>query len=135
MKPALPGFVSGIASVFVFLPFFTVWAYRPFVSTDAAVTDPKSIEIDFGYFGLERQRGENTFVTPKLALNYGLFRDVELVGEFALEKAAQGKARLEDPAVSLKAIIKEGVLQEKNGVSLAVEAGPLLPSTKPEIWS
>jgi hypothetical protein len=29
----------------------------------------------------------------------------------------------------LKAVLKEGVLQEKGGVSFAVEAGPLLPST------
>jgi hypothetical protein len=32
----------------------------------------------------------------------------------------------------LKGILKEGVLQEKNGVSFAVEVGPLLPSTSKE---
>jgi hypothetical protein len=32
----------------------------------------------------------------------------------------------------LKAVLKEGVLQEKDGVSFAVEAGPLLPSTNKE---
>jgi len=31
----------------------------------------------------------------------------------------------------LKAIVKEGVLQEKDGISLALEVGPLLPSTAP----
>src|SRR5206468_3712203 len=34
------------------------------------------------------------------------------------------------PAVFLKAVLKEGVLQEKEGVGIAVEAGPLLPSTE-----
>ena len=29
----------------------------------------------------------------------------------------------------MKGVLKEGVLQEKEGVSLAIEAGPLLPST------
>jgi hypothetical protein len=28
------------------------WAYRPFVSTDAAVADPKEFEIELGYFNL-----------------------------------------------------------------------------------
>jgi hypothetical protein len=29
----------------------------------------------------------------------------------------------------VKAVVKEGVLQEKDGVSFAIEAGPLMPST------
>ena len=40
--------------------------------------------------------------------------------------------QLADPALSLKAVLREGVLQEKSGVSFAVEAGPLLPSTNKE---
>jgi hypothetical protein len=43
-----------------------------------------------------------------------------------------GSVRLEEPALSLKAVLREGVLQEKPGVSFAVEAGPLLPSTGKE---
>ena len=57
---------------------------------------------------------------------------LELVGEFAVEEPSRGPVRLADPALSLKAILKEGVLQEKDGVSFAVEAGPLLPSTNKE---
>jgi hypothetical protein len=56
--------------------------------------------------------------------------DVELVGEFAVEEPARGSVQLVDPALSLKAILKEGVLQGEIGVSFAVEAGPLLPSTR-----
>jgi hypothetical protein len=106
-----------------------IWAYRPFFSTDAAVADPKEIEIEFGYFTLERDRGKNTFIIPKTVLNYGLIQNLELVGEFGVEEPTHGSVRLTDAAVSLKAILKEGFLQEKPGVSFAIEAGPLLPST------
>ena len=108
------------------------WGYRPFVSTDAAVAGAKEMEIEIGYFNLERDRGRNTFIVPKAVLNYGLIRNLELVGEFAVEEPPHGSAQLLDPALSLKAVLKEGVLQEKNGISFAVEAGPLLPSTKKE---
>src|ERR1041384_7987630 len=110
-----------LASVVLF-PFSAAWGYRPFVSTDAAVADVKEMEIELGYFSLERERGKNTFTVPNVVLNYGLMRNLELVTEFGVE----------DPAQSLKAILKEGVLQEKSGVSFAVEAGPLLPSTNKE---
>jgi hypothetical protein len=108
------------------------WGYRPFVSTDAAVADLKEIEIELGYFHLERERGKNTFIIPKMVLNYGLVRNLEVVGEFGVEEPPSGAVRLADPGLSLKGILKEGVLQEKSGLSLAVEAGPLLPSTTKE---
>ncbi|HKA55939.1 MAG TPA: hypothetical protein VKJ47_19995, partial [Candidatus Binatia bacterium] len=38
-------------------------------------------------------------------------------------------AQLSDPGLFLKAILKEGILQKKDGVSFAIEAGPLLPAT------
>jgi hypothetical protein len=106
------------------------WGYRPFVSTDAAVADLKEMEIELGYFNLEREKGRNTFIVPKVVLNYGLVRNLELVGEFAVEEPPHGPVRLADPALSVKAVLKEGV--EKSGVSFAVEAGPLLPSTNRE---
>src|SRR6266536_173581 len=87
------------------------WGYRPFIATDAAVADPKEIEIE---------------------LDYGIIRNLEVVGEFAIAEPPHGSVRLEDPALSLKAVLREGVLQEKPGVSFAVEAGPLLPSTDRE---
>jgi len=93
------------------------------------VADPKEIEIELGYFNLERNRGKNTFIIPHIVLNYGLVRNLELVGEFGVEEPPHGTVRLQDTALSLKAVLKEGVLQEKPGVSFAVEAGPLLPST------
>jgi hypothetical protein len=106
------------------------WSYRPFISTDSAVADPHEVEIEFGYFTLEHDQEENTFTIPSLVLNYGLQRDMEVVGEFRLERASVGDIDLVDPALSLKAVLKEGLLQEKPGLSVAVEVGPLLPSTR-----
>jgi hypothetical protein len=106
-------------------------AYRPFVSTDAAVADPQEVEVELGYFTLEHDTGENTFTIPSLVLNYGLRRDIEVVGEFRLEKDPGGHLDLVDPGLFVKAVLREGVLQEKEGLSVAVEAGPLLPSTRP----
>jgi hypothetical protein len=107
----------------------SAWAYRPFVSTDAAVAEPNEVEIELGYFNLERTGRQNTISTPHVVLNYGVAKNFELVGEFNLEVSPD--VELTDPSVSLKGILKEGVLQDKPGVSIAVEAGPLATSTLP----
>ena len=62
-------------------------------------------------------------------LNYGFAKNWEAVGEFRVE--ASPSLELTDPGVSLKGVLKEGVLQEKEGVSFAIEAGLLLPSSLP----
>src|SRR5574337_557500 len=111
------------------LPASTAWGYRPFVSTDAAVADPKELEIELGYFALERNKGANTFIVPKVILNYGIVRNLEVVGEFEVAKPPDRGAQLVDPGLFLKAVLKEGILQEQDGIGIAVEVGPLLPST------
>src|SRR5438445_635392 len=103
-------------------------AYRPFVSTDAAVADPREVEIEFGYFNLERTRRENRITTPSVVLNYGFAKNWEAVGEFRVETSPE--LEITDPGLSLKSVLKEGVLQGKEGVSFAIEAGLLLPSTR-----
>jgi hypothetical protein len=123
--------VLGLA--FVFLSSSSiVLAYRPFVSTDAAVADPKSIELEFGAFNLARERSANTFTVPGIVLNYGVVENLELVGELGVEQPPHGSVELVDPALSLKAVLKDGVLQEKPGISFAVEGGLLLPGTSTE---
>jgi hypothetical protein len=47
-------------------------AYRPFVSTDAAVADPRDVEIELGALTLDRTGRENTFSTPSVVVNYGV---------------------------------------------------------------
>jgi hypothetical protein len=107
----------------------SAWAYRPFVSTDAAVAEPKEVEIELGYFNLDRIHHENAISTPHMVLNYGIAKNVELVGEFNLQESPDFEVT--DPSVSVKAVLRDGVLQDKPGVSVAVEVGPLLPSTLP----
>ena len=108
-----------------------VWGYRPFIATDAAVVERARMEIELGYLTLVRTQGENTFMIPQVVLNYGLAQTVELVGEFKGEEGPETGLQLVDPALSLKAVLREGILQEKTGVSVAVELGLLLPSTVP----
>ena len=107
------------------------WGYRPFVSTDAAVVDSREVEIELGYFTLERTQGENTFTIPSLVLNYGLLTNVELVGELRVQQNPTQTIDVVDPGLFVKAVLKEGILQGKDGISVAIEAGPLLPSTVP----
>src|SRR5262249_47381740 len=114
-----------------FLIAMNAWGYRPFISTDAAVADPHEMEIELGYFTLERGAGEHTFTLPHPVPNYRLWRDLEVVGDLAAARDTAGELNLVDPGLSVKAVLKEGVLQEKEGLSVAVEAGPLLPSTRP----
>jgi hypothetical protein len=104
-----------------------VSAYRPFVSTDAAVADLKELEIELGALTLGRTRCESTFTTPSVVGNYGVPERWELVGEFGVQEGSG--TEITEPGVFLKRVLKEGVLQGKDGVSLAVEAGLLLPST------
>jgi hypothetical protein len=120
--------------VFLFLIFSPAraFAYRPFVSTDAAVAAPGDVEIELGYFNFERDKGRTTFIVPKTVLNYGIINNLEVVGEFAVEEPLHRSARLVDAALSLKAVLKEGVLQDRAGLSFAVEAGALMPSSTKE---
>ena len=124
-------FVCWLGALGCFLGAVDGWAYRPFFSTDAAVADPQEAEIELGYFTLEHARGQQTFTLPSLVLNYGLWRDLEVVAELAVARDPSGELNLVDPGLFAKAVLKEGVLQEKEGLSVAVEAGPLLPSTRP----
>jgi hypothetical protein len=95
------------------------------------VVERARMEIELGYLTLVHTQGENTFMIPQVVLNYGLTPTLELVGEFKGEEAPGTAPQLVDPALSLKAVLREGILQEKAGVSIAVEMGLLLPATVP----
>jgi len=113
-------------------------AYRPFVSTDAAVAGPGEVEIEFGYAGFRRNDEHTTIVAPTVIANVGLGHDLELVGEFKLVNdlsrgAARDRTRFEDSAVSVKWIAREGALQEHGSQpSLGVELSALLPTIRGE---
>src|SRR5262249_3862283 len=106
------------------------WGYRPFVSTDAAVAERHRMEIELGYVTLTGTQGTYTFTTPQLVVNYGFAQNLEIVGEVRVEETRDAGLQLVDPGLFVKAVLREGILQEKEGVSLAVELGPLLPATR-----
>jgi len=107
------------------------WGYRPFVSTDAAVAERQEMEIELGYFTFEHAQGEHTFTVPSLVLNYGVLTNIELVGELRVQESPNQTVDVVDPGLFVKAVLREGILQGKEGLSVAIEVGPLLPSTVP----
>jgi hypothetical protein len=112
-------------------------ALRPFDGTDAAVAHRGSKEFEFGYLGLLRAGRDKSLFSPALVMNVGLPSASELVLEGRLRtrlggaSSAPGTA-LEDAAVSLKHVFREGVLQDAPGSSIAGECGVLLPSAAGE---
>jgi hypothetical protein len=63
----------------------TAWAYRPFVSTDAAVADVREVEIELGYFNLAHTGRNTTISIPSVVLNYGIANNWELVAGFRMQ--------------------------------------------------
>ena len=116
-------FILGVSDAF---------AYRPFVSTDAAVADKNEWEIELGLFSMSHDKGENEIFIPSLRINYGISKNWEIVGEFDLQVYKEGEDRdreLTEPALFLKGVLREGLLQNKEGLSFVAELGVLLPST------
>jgi hypothetical protein len=108
-------------------------AYRPFDGTDAGVAEYKVFELELGPINYYREGRQNYLIAPELVLNFGLFERAELVID-ADQFVALGAL---DPDVSrvslfgddvlLKYVIREGILQDKTGVSIAAEGGVLTP--------
>ena len=113
----------------------TAFAYRPFVSTDAAIVEKNFSEIEFGLIDWANHRGQDMIAAPELRYNFGLTKRLELVLEGALQVYDSANTRdikLLGPALSLKGVLIEGPLQDGNlPFSLAVEVGALLPETVP----
>lgn len=107
-------------------------AYRPFDSTDAAVAAPWVLDAEIGSFNVARQGGETSFATPQVVLNLGIVPSWEIIGELEVEEPAHGDVAIVDPGVFVKAVLRDGVLQDRDGPSVAVESGVLLPSTRPD---
>ncbi len=109
-------------------------AYRPFNSTDAAVAAKGEMEIEFSPLGFVKEGPDRSLVAPSVILNWGFAERYELVLEGRQfvqlgNEISQPRFRVEDPALSLKAVLHEGSLQEKSGLSVATELGALLPTT------
>ena len=113
-------------------------AYRPFDSTDAAVADKGRIEIELGPIGLLKEGSERWLVAPSLIFNWGFADRWEVVLEgrhfvhLGSASSTEPRLRVEDVALSVKSVLREGSLQERSGVSIATEIGALLPEVNGE---
>jgi hypothetical protein len=108
-------------------------AYRPFDSTDAAVAAKGEMEIEFGPLGFVKEGPDRFLVAPSAIFNWGFADRWELVleGRHFIQLGddiTASRFRVEDIALSLKGVLREGSLQEKTGLSVASEAGVLLPT-------
>lgn len=128
----MPGTLLGLLVGMVLWPAQAA-GYRPFDSTDAAVAAKGEVEIELGPVGWRRQGPERLLFAPSLVLNGGFADRLEAVLEgrqsFLLGPDGGGPVyRLQDTALSLKAVLLEGSLQGKEGPSIAMEIGALLPT-------
>jgi hypothetical protein len=107
-------------------------AYRPFDGTDADVAELGSFELELGPAHYYYQAGQNYLIAPATVLNFGIFPDTELVVDFQDFVAigprdGRPAAALLNTDILVKHVFRDGILQGKTGVSIAVEAGPLTP--------
>ncbi len=115
----------------------TASAYRPFNSTDAAVTGKGDVEIEFGPLGYLVQGPDEVLFAPSLILNWGFADRWEAVleGRHVIGLGSdipEPRLRVEDNAFSLKTVLREGSLHEKSGPSIATELSALLPTVNGE---
>jgi hypothetical protein len=130
--PTARGFAGGLlACLCVTTGPDAAFAYRPFDGTDAAVADKGEVEIEFQPAGVRRESGQTILVAPWYVLNYGFKENWEFVLEGQLETplSASGPSVLTASGAFLKHVLREGVLQDKVGPSIATEVGLLLPDS------
>jgi len=112
-------------------------AYRPFDSTDAAVVDAGEFELELGPLGQIREASEKFRVAPAVVANFGFSGERELVlqgqRQIALQEVpGEPRTAIVDTGLFVKQVLREGVLQEKPGPSVATEYGFLLPTVNGE---
>src|SRR5262249_45674934 len=115
---------AGLSALILIMSGWPVSAYRPFEGTDAAVAERCRLR------GGLQQGADKTLVAPDWVLNYGFADGWEAIvqgqGRFPLG-ASDESASLAGAGAFLKHVLREGVLQEKTGPSVATEFGVLLP--------
>jgi hypothetical protein len=113
------------------------YAFRPFDSTDAAVATKGDMELECGPFGYVVESDGRFLVAPSAIFNFGIAKRWELVIEgrnfFQIRSVgADRRDTLRETALSVKTVLREGSLQDRDGPSVAVEAGLLLPGVGAE---
>ena len=96
---------------------------------------PGKLEIEAGPVGFIDAGGSVQYA-PRLVANYGLAGATEVVLEgvqhVALGRAAGPRFSVSGLQVSLKRVLRAGILQENAGPSFAAECGALLPGVHDE---
>jgi hypothetical protein len=131
-KPVL---LTGLLSASIVACLFILWptpgfAYRPFDSTDAAVADKGTFEIELSPLSYTHNGAGEDLIAPQARLNYGFAEDWEVVLEGQADHFSHGGDDLSAAELSLKTIHREGSLQKKTGASLASEFSILLPGIR-----
>jgi hypothetical protein len=127
--------MPGLVSILVLSSSNPVLAYRPFVGTDAAVADFGELETEFGPAEPMRAGSQRLLTSADTVFNLGVAEGWEAVLQgqaVTLLSPGPVQTSLLGNEFSLKNIVREGVLQEKEGPSIAVEFGPLLPGVNGE---
>jgi hypothetical protein len=109
-------------------------AYRPFDGTDAGVAPTRRLEVELGPLEYIRVGSERQLASPELALSYGAGSGfefgVEAMRLMLMSPDADGvKPKFDDFELAVKKVLRKGSIQDKNGMSVAVEAALLMPTT------
>lgn len=102
-------------------------AGRPFDTTNAAVLDDKTFEIELGILSAEQSTPDKIYIAPELTFNYGINNRHEISAEYNLVHLPDGETKIEDAGLFLKTLLQDGIFQNKDGLSTAIETGILLP--------
>ena len=121
-------FIASIALVSLAAP---ASAYRPFDGTDAAVADPGEMEIEFQPAGVISSEEQKTLIAPATVFNFGIVKDWEAVFEGLVQTplTPSGPTSLSASGAFLKYVLREGVMQDRPGPSIATEFGVLFPDS------
>jgi hypothetical protein len=107
-------------------------AYRPFDSTDPAVAKEGDFEVELSPLSFRQDNSGQTWIVPQLRLNYGFADDWEVVLEGQREQPHAADSRFAENIFSLKHVLRDGSLQDKEGPSIATDFGVLLPGVNAE---
>ncbi len=110
-------------------------AYRPFDGTNADVAELGSFELELGPAHWYYQSGPGQghyLIAPSTVWNLGVLAGTELVfsfEDFVALGPLDGRPAfaVRGPSLVVKHVLREGSLQGKSGLSLAIEVGPLAP--------
>jgi hypothetical protein len=126
--------IGRVGAVVICLFAWPAAAYRPFDGTDAAVAKLNEVEIELQPVGRLQTGPQSTLVAPAVIFNYGFAERWEMVlqGQIETPLSPGGPSTLTATGAFLKYVIQPGVLQDKSGISIATEFGPLLPGINTE---